>query len=95
MALTKQNLAQDVRKDLRLSYNESAYLVEQFLELMKSTISLWRRRPYQRVREILCPRKKSRRGRNLYTGNDLTLSARRVVTFKPSGVLRRKLNGRG
>ena len=38
--------------------------------------------------------KSARRGRNPYTGDYLTLGSRRVVTFKPSGVLRRKLNGK-
>ena len=37
--------------------------------------------------------KKSRRGRNPQTGEDLILDARRVVTFKPSGILKEKVNG--
>jgi integration host factor subunit alpha len=37
--------------------------------------------------------KKARRGRNPQTGDELTLDARRVVTFKPSGILRAKING--
>ncbi|HHO48156.1 MAG TPA: integration host factor subunit alpha, partial [Desulfobacteraceae bacterium] len=36
--------------------------------------------------------KKSRRGRNPQTGDELTLESRRVVTFKPSGILRAKIN---
>ena len=36
--------------------------------------------------------KSPRRGRNPKTGDDLTLEARRVVTFKPSGKLREKVN---
>ena len=39
--------------------------------------------------------KKSRRGTNPQTGNDLMLGARRVVIFKCSGGLRDKINGRG
>ncbi|MCK5232278.1 MAG: HU family DNA-binding protein, partial [Desulfobulbaceae bacterium] len=38
--------------------------------------------------------KRSRRGRNPQTGADLILDARRVVTFKPSGTLREKINQR-
>ena len=34
-----------------------------------------------------------RRGRNPQTGENLMLDARRLVTFKPSGKLREKLNG--
>jgi integration host factor subunit alpha len=36
--------------------------------------------------------KDSRRGRNPATGNDLILDARRIVTFKCSGILREKMN---
>ena len=36
--------------------------------------------------------KNARRGRNPQTGDELTLDARRVVTFKPSGILRDKIN---
>ena len=38
--------------------------------------------------------KQERKGRNPATGNDLILGARRVVTFKCSGVLRERLNGK-
>ncbi|MEN8806949.1 MAG: HU family DNA-binding protein [Desulfobacterales bacterium] len=37
--------------------------------------------------------KRERRGRNAATGEDMTLRPRRVVTFKCSGKLRRKING--
>jgi len=36
--------------------------------------------------------KKARKGRNPQTGADLTIAARRVVTFKPSNVLRKAVN---
>jgi integration host factor subunit alpha len=37
--------------------------------------------------------KKARRGRNPQTGEELTLDERRVITFKPSGILRARING--
>ena len=39
--------------------------------------------------------KAPRRGRNPSTGKDLTLDARKVVTFRGSPVLRDKINGAG
>ena len=36
--------------------------------------------------------KKARKGRNPQTGKDLTIKARKVVTFKASPVLRDELN---
>ena len=39
--------------------------------------------------------KRKRRGRNPHTGEDLMLGERRVATFKCSGRLRDKINGKG
>ena len=38
--------------------------------------------------------KSDRKGRNPQTGESLMLDARKVVTFKPSGLLRKKVNGK-
>ena len=38
--------------------------------------------------------KSARKGRNPQTGQSLMLDARKVVTFKPSGLLREKVNGK-
>ena len=38
--------------------------------------------------------KPARKGRNPQTGESLILAPRKVVTFKPSGVLRKKVNGK-
>ena len=37
--------------------------------------------------------KSARKGRNPKTGEAMMLEARKVVTFKPSGILREKVNG--
>jgi integration host factor subunit alpha len=37
-------------------------------------------------------KKKSRRGRNPLTGESITITARKVLTFKPSTVLKASLN---
>lgn len=37
-------------------------------------------------------KKKARKGRNPQTGKEMTISARKVVTFKPSNVLRKVLS---
>ena len=39
--------------------------------------------------------KKARKGRNPKTGKEMTIDARRVVTFKPSNVLRDAVNSGG
>jgi integration host factor subunit alpha len=37
--------------------------------------------------------KSARKGRNPQTGESVMLEARKVVTFKPSGILRKKVDG--
>jgi len=37
--------------------------------------------------------KSVRKGRNPQTGESLMIAARKIVTFKPSGILRKKVNG--
>lgn len=95
MTLTKQDFIQNVSKNLRIPQNDSAELVETLLELMKSTLASGEDLVFSGFGKFYVLEKKTRRGRNPYTGDDLTLGARRVVTFKPSGKLREKLNGEG
>ncbi|MFO7783153.1 MAG: integration host factor subunit alpha [Desulfatiglandales bacterium] len=95
MTLTKQDFIQNVSKNLRMPQNDSAELVETLLELIKTTLASGEGLVISRFGKFSVLEKKSRRGRNPYTGDDLTLGARRVVSFKPSGVLRKKLNGKG
>jgi integration host factor subunit alpha len=95
MTLTKQYLIQELCETLRLTKNESTNLIEKLLELMKWILASGENLVISRFGKFYVLEKNSRRGRNPYIGDDLTLDARRVVTFKPSGVLRRKLNGKG
>jgi len=95
MTLTKQDLIQDLSSNLRLTKSESTVLIEKLLELMKSTLASGEDLVISRFGKFYVLEKNPRRGRNPYTGDGLILDARRVVTFKPSGVLRRKLNGKG
>ncbi len=95
MTLTKQDLIQELCENLRLTKNESTDLIETLFELMKSTLASGEDLVISRFGKFCVNDKRARKGQNPYTGDELTLDARRVVTFRPSGVLRRKLNGDG
>jgi integration host factor subunit alpha len=95
MTLTKQDLIKDVSESLRVPQNISADLIETLFELMKVTLVSGEDLMISGFGKFYVLEKRPRRGRNPYTGDDLTLDARRVVSFKPSGVLRRKLDGDG
>lgn len=79
---------------LGFTKNKSSQLVEALFETIKARL--------QGGEDVLIPgfgkfpvkEKNSRRGRNPQTGEDLTLGASRIVTFRCSGMLRGRVNGK-
>ncbi len=93
MTLTKANLIGQVyKKHPALTKSQATAAVETFLSLGKNTLINGEDLLLSGFGKFNVKDKKSRRGRNPQTGNELTLEARRVVTFKPSGILRTKIN---
>jgi integration host factor subunit alpha len=66
--------------------------VETFLSISKSSLITGEDLLLSGFGKFSIKNKKSRRGRNPQTGSELTLEARRVVTFKSSGILRSRIN---
>ena len=92
MALTKAHIIEAVAEQIGFSKNKSAEAVENILETIKQSL--------QSGEDVLisgfgkfCVKDKSERwGRNPATGEGMVLSPRRVVTFRCSGKLRKKIN---
>jgi integration host factor subunit alpha len=94
MTLTKADLIQQVYKNHEgLTKVQATESVEAFLRISKDSLINGSDLLLSGFGKFNVREKKSRRGRNPQTGNDLTLDARRVVTFKPSGLLRDRVNG--
>lgn len=94
MTLTKADLAQQVYEHHEgLTKAQATEAVEAFLSISKNTLISGSDLLLSGFGKFNVRDKKPRRGRNPQTGDDLTLDARRVVTFKPSGNLRDKVNG--
>ncbi len=94
MALTKAQITDDIQNRLRFSKKKSAEVVESLLEIMKKTMENGEDILISGFGKFCVKEKKERRGRNPATGEDLMLPPRRVVTFKCSGKLRDKVNGK-
>lgn len=95
MTLTKANLVQAVYKNHPgLSKTQAADSVETFITLVKDSLIKGDDLLLSGFGKFNVKDKKPRRGRNPQTGDELILDARRVVTFKPSGILRSKINSR-
>jgi len=93
MTLTKANLVQQVYKNHKnLTKSQAIDLIEAFLRLSKDSLINGSDLLLSGFGKFTVRDKKARRGRNPQTGNELTLDARRVVTFKPSGILRDKVD---
>ena len=95
MTLTKDHLIKSIGNCLGISKFESSRIVESVLETVKTSLSKGEDVLISGFGKFIIRKKASRRGRNPKTGQDLTLDPRRVITFKCSGVMRDRLNGKG
>lgn len=93
MTLTKADLIQQVYKNhTNLTKAQATESVETFLKISKDSLINGSDLLLSGFGKFHVKHKNARRGRNPQTGDELTLEARRVVTFKPSGILREKIN---
>lgn len=92
MALTKERIINHVYDQAGFSKNESRQSVEALLELVKGTLESGQDLLVSGFGKFVVKHKRPRRGRNPQTKEDLQLRARKVIVFKTSGVLRRKIN---
>ena len=95
MTLTKAHLIDTIYNGFDFPKNKSAQAVESLVEILKSTLANGEDVLISGFGKFCVKEKRERRGRNPQTGDDLMLGSRRVVTFRCSGVLRQKMNGRG
>ena len=94
MAVTKNDIVNSVYGKLNLPKNTSVQVVESLLEIIKKTLATGEDVMITGFGKICVKGKKKRRGRNPQTGKDMALRSRRVVTFKCSGLLRDRINGK-
>ena len=92
MALTKDKIINEVYAKVGLRKNDARQVVEQLLEIMKRTLQSGEDLLISGFGKFVVKEKEARRGRNPQTRRDLQLRARRVVVFKTSGILRKKIN---
>ncbi len=91
--MTKAELVEAVYSKVGISKKESADLVELIFDTMKDTLSKGEKIKISGFGNFVVREKRSRMGRNPQTGESMEISARRVLTFRPSQVLKNDLNG--
>jgi integration host factor subunit alpha len=92
MALTKDEIITTTTEKIGFSKSQSRDIIEQLLEIMKKTLSGEEDILVSGFGKFVVRRKGVRRGRNPQTNQDLQLKARKVVTFRPSGTLRKRID---
>ncbi len=91
--MTKADIIEAVYEKVGgFSKKEAAEIVETIFNSMKSTLERGEKIKISGFGNFQVREKKARIGRNPQTGQEITISARRVLTFKPSQVLKNALN---
>ncbi len=91
MALTKHEIINKVNQ-IGFTKKKSTEVIESLLETIKASLANGEDVLVSGFGKFCVKEKRSRRGRNPATGQDLMLRERKVVTFKCSGKLRDKIN---
>ena len=94
MTLTKAQMIDSIYKQVDLPKARSTQVVESLLEIIKKTLEDGEDVLITGFGKFSVKDKRRRRGRNPHTGEDLMLAERRVVTFRCSGRLRDRINGK-
>ena len=91
--MTKADLIDHVHEALGdLTKKQATDIVESVFTLIKQTLANGENLKISGFGSFVLRDKKKRIGRNPKSGDAMTISARRVVTFKPSQVLKNGMN---
>jgi integration host factor subunit alpha len=93
MSLTRSHLVESIIKLNLMSKNQAAKTVETMIEIIKRELERGEDVLITRFGKFCIKNKSPRRGRNPQTGEKLMLPSRKVVRFRCSSVLKKKLNG--
>ena len=90
--MTKVDIIENIYEKVGFSKKEVAKIVESVFDLVKEHLRQEDKIKVSGFGNFVVRRKRSRRGRNPQTGTNIEISARRILTFKPSQVLKASLN---
>jgi integration host factor subunit alpha len=89
--MTKTDLVGKIHANTGLTKDEAFAYLETILETIKKTLETAETLKITGFGSFVVRKKKSRRGRNPLTGEPITITARKVLTFKPSPVLKNRI----
>ncbi len=90
--MTKSDIAKKIQDGTGLTGKESAELMETVFSIMKATLESGENLKISGFGSFIVKQKRDRRGRNPQTGESIIIEARRILSFKPSAVLKDQIN---
>jgi len=90
--LTRADLTESIYEEVGLSRSESAELVETVLDEISDCLVAGDNVKISSFGSFLVRQKNGRMGRNPKTGEEVPIDPRRVLVFRPSQVMKDKIN---
>ena len=90
--MTKADIVEKIHTKIGFSKKESSDLLESLLSIMKNSLEDGEKLKIAGFGNFEIKQKKDRKGRNPQTGETITIEARRILSFKPSMLLRQAMN---
>ncbi len=89
--MTKEDLIKNVWNELDVTNKEARQIVENVFDTMKNVLAKGEEIEIRGFGKFSLRNKNQRMGRNPRTGEEAEISARRVVTFRPSKIFKNSL----
>jgi len=90
--MTKADVVERIYEKVGFSKKEATDVVESIFELLKGRLEQGEKVKVSGFGNFIINSKRPRKGRNPQTGEEIVISGRRVLSFKPSPVLKKAIN---
>ncbi|WP_224962826.1 integration host factor subunit alpha [Geomonas subterranea] len=91
--MTKADIAGKMQEKMGFTVKQSLEIVDAVFDMMKDTLAQGHDLKISGFGSFKLTDKDARRGRNPQTGEEMTIEARRILTFKPGQTLKKRVNG--
>jgi integration host factor subunit alpha len=92
--MTKKDLVERIHTSTGISKKDSHDILETVFSIMKDTLETGEKIKIVGFGNFEVRKKKDRKGRNPQNGEAMTITARRILSFKPSTILKSAINGK-
>ncbi|MBI3249585.1 MAG: integration host factor subunit alpha [Deltaproteobacteria bacterium] len=90
--MTKADIVERIYEKVGFSKKEATDIVESIFEIIKTRLENGEKVKISGFGNFVINAKRPRKGRNPQTGEEIVISGRRVLSFKPSPVLKKSIN---